>query len=202
MKGVTARPDAEVITASIARPAEFGAIFERHFAVIHAYLARRVGRDGADDLVSDVFTIAFAARERFDPAVDTARPWLFGIATHLVARWYRSAERRDRAYERSLAAGVPFTTDNAYALADDRIDAATKARLLGVALDTLADGDRDALLLYAWEGLSYAEIALALNVPVGTVRSRLFRARRTVGELLEPCGQLPGDSIEGGGRRG
>ena len=173
---MTARRDAEVIVASIARPAEFGVIFERHIAVIHGYLARRVGPDAADELVGDVFTIAFAARERFDPAVDTARPWLFGIATRLVARWYRSAERRDRAYERALTAGVASAADNAYALADERIDAATQARRLGVALDALADGDRDALLLYAWEGLSYSEIALALNVPVGTVRSRLFRA--------------------------
>lgn len=194
------RTDVGVITASLTAPSSFAEIFERHFVSIHGYLARRVGTAGADDLAAEVFRIAFEQRSRFDPQCDSAAPWLFGIATNLAARWFRSSARRDRAYERLFSRALG--NHDEYSDADSRLDASTETRQLGVALDALADGDRDALLLYAWEHLKYDEIALALGIPVGTVRSRIFRARRIVRELLEPCGQLPGDPTKRGGRRG
>jgi RNA polymerase sigma factor (sigma-70 family) len=62
------------------------------------------------------------------------------------------------------------------------------------ALGKMHDADRSIVVLYAWEELSYAEIAVVLEVPVGTVRSRLARARDRLRELMEPSGRLPGNS--------
>lgn len=194
------RSDALVILDSHGRPAAFAVIFDRHFPAVHRYLARRVG-DAADDIAGEVFRSAFETRSRFDTTCDSAAPWLFGIATNLVSRWYRSAERRHRAYERLLVRGADRGGD-ALDVVDDRVDANAIARQLGAALDALADGDRDVLLLFAWEGLSYDEVAIALAIPGGTVRSRLFRARRVLRELLDPVGQLFGDPTFKGGHRG
>ncbi len=122
--------DAACIAASAEDPEQFAPIFDRYFVEVHGFLGRRVGRDAADELAGEVFTVAFQGRERFDPAADSARPWLYGIAVHLVARWYRSAARRHRAYERSLGAGlVESNRDGAdgYSRAEDRIDARAEA---------------------------------------------------------------------------
>ena len=76
--------DAALIGQSLAEPEQFGVIFERYFSQIHQYLARRVGTKIADDLTAEVFVAAFAQRQRYDLARDCARPWLYGIATHLA----------------------------------------------------------------------------------------------------------------------
>lgn len=85
--------DAEVVAASISEPERFSEIFERHFAVIHAYLARRIGSELADDLAAQVFTVAFERRRTFRPEAQSALPWLYGIATNLM-RSHRRNERR------------------------------------------------------------------------------------------------------------
>jgi len=76
--------DASVIAGSLQRPEQFAAIFDRHFDSVHAYLARRIGASLADDLASQTFVVAFERRESFRATVDSARPWLFGIATNLM----------------------------------------------------------------------------------------------------------------------
>ena len=198
--GVMIEPtDAALIAASMSVPESFADVFDRHAGGVHRYLNRRVGRDAADELLSEVFALAFEQRRRFDTGVASAAPWLYGIARHLVARWYRSATRRDRAYERLLQRSDRDPEDGFDAIATG-IDAQRTARRLGQAIDTLADVDREALLLLAWERLTYDEIAQAQGVPIGTVRSRIFRARRIVRELLEPSGQLMGDTTNGDGR--
>jgi RNA polymerase sigma factor (sigma-70 family) len=165
---VTAQSDAAVIVASLARPSEFAEIFDRHFRTIHRYVARRVGRERADDIAAHCFTIAFEHRGGFRPDADTARPWLLGIATNLLREHWR-AERRQLetaarlGRERLVDARAPATRD-----ADPE---------LAAALATLDQDQLDVLLLYAWAELSYEQIATTLAVPVGTVRSRLARAR-------------------------
>ena len=159
------------------RGVAFVAIFERHFDAIHRYLRRRVGRDLADDLAAETFARAYAGLAQFDPRSD-ARPWLFGIAANVLRRHYRDEERKLRAYART---GV----DPAIAaelVPVERLDA-TGPRL-AAALADLPPVERDALLLYAWGELDYAEIAQALAVPVGTVRSRLHRARARIRAAL------------------
>ena len=151
------------------RAEAFEELFERQFESVYGYLARRVGPELGRDLASETFTRAFAARKRYDPARGAARAWLFGIANNLVRRHYRDEERRLRAFARL----------------DIPRDAAPPELTLADALATLAQEERDVLLLFAWADLSYAEIATALEVPVGTVRSRLNRARAHVRAALE-----------------
>jgi RNA polymerase sigma factor (sigma-70 family) len=174
---VAGMTDGELIAASRATPEHFAAIFDRHAPAVHAYLARRIGRD-ADDLLAETFLVAFERRGRYQEAVTDARPWLLGIATNLLRRRARDEVRLYRVLART---GIdPLGGTAAPSPAErvaERVDASHAVRALAGALADLPRRDRDALLLLAWGGLGYHEIAQALGVPVGTVRSRLHRAR-------------------------
>ncbi len=183
--------DAELIAASVTRPDAFRAVFERHYDVILRYCRRRVGGDG-DDLASEVFLRAFDRRDRYDLERADARPWLFGIATNLVAGARRSETRRLRAFARLGRDPQEWSADQANA----RVDAARQSSVLAEAVRSLGRGDRDVLLLRAWGDLSYDEIAEALAIPLGTVRSRLNRARQHVQTHLAEHAPDP-DSPEG-----
>lgn len=159
----------------------FGEVFDAHFDAVHGYLRRRVG-DAAEDLAAETFTRAFAAYPAFDSARGDVRPWLLGIATNLVQGHRRAEARRLRAYARE--AGTTPPPPSALDVSA-RLDAAGEARRAAEAIARLAPRDRDALLLVAWADLTYEEAATALGVPVGTVRSRLNRARTTVRAHLE-----------------
>lgn len=185
-----ARTDGEVMAASAADPAAFATIFDRHAGTVHRYLVRRVGRDDAEALLGDVFRIAFERRATFDPGHAHARPWLYGIATNLVARHRRRLARQHHALGR-LARHEPAAPADATAAVDDATDAARALPAVRERLRALPPGERDALLLHAWEGLAYDEVAAALAIPVGTVRSRLNRARRRLRELPPRPGQQP-----------
>jgi RNA polymerase sigma factor (sigma-70 family) len=187
--------DAAVIAASLSDGARFGEIFDRHFAEINRYLARRVGSTLADEIASEVFVITFRSRGRYDPAVADARPWLFGIAANLARRQWRTERRRLRAYVRT---GIDPSWDDAGDI-DRRLDALAAGPDLAAALAALRPGEREVLLLHAWADLGYDEIATALGTPVGTVRSRLSRARSRIRELLAPTGQLSVDQATEGG---
>jgi len=183
--------DAGLIAESRRVPERFGAVFDRHAAAIHGYIARRLGRDAADDLVAETFLVAFRQRGGYNPGQPSARPWLYGIATRLISRRRRDEVRFFRAIART---GVdPAADPLAEPVADvgiRRADAQTLHRQLAGALAGLAAADRDALLLVA-DGLSYAEAAQALGVPAGTLSSRLARARRKLRAGLG--GVNPGD---------
>jgi RNA polymerase sigma factor (sigma-70 family) len=152
------------------RAGAFEELFERQFDSVYGYLGRRVGPELGRDLASETFTRAFAARKRYDPARGEVRAWLFGIANNLLRRHYRDEERRLRAFAR-LEAQPQVAPPEEPRLADT--------------LATLPREERDVLLLFAWAELEYAEIATVLEVPVGTVRSRLHRARVHVRAALE-----------------
>jgi RNA polymerase sigma factor (sigma-70 family) len=152
------------------RAEAFEELFERQFDSVYGYLARRVGPEIARDLASETFTRAFAAWKRFDPERGQARPWLFGIANNLLRRHYRDEERRLRALARLDVHREPVSPEEPR---------------LAEALAMLPREERDVLLLFAWAELAYAEIASVLDVPVGTVRSRLHRARAHVRVALE-----------------
>ncbi|GAA2143006.1 RNA polymerase sigma factor [Kitasatospora kazusensis] len=181
-------PDSLVIGASLADPERFGEIYDRHAAVIHRYLARRIGVPVADDLASETFLAAFRIRGRYDPDRDDALPWLYGIATNLLRRHQRTERAQYRAMARTGIDpwGVP---DHADAVAG-RITAVGQAQDVAGALQHLTAKERDVLLLFAWAELGYDEIAGALDIPVGTVRSRLNRARKRLrAALSHPTGQ-------------
>jgi RNA polymerase sigma-70 factor (ECF subfamily) len=186
---VEAGSDAQVIAASRSEPRAFATIFDRHFDAVHRYLARRVGADLADDLAAEAFTEAFDFRARFDTARSDARPWLFGIATNLLRHHHRSEARRLRAYAR---VDRPSDTHEAEGAIEARLDAQRAAPMIATALAQLSTDERDVLLLYAWADLRYEEIAVALQIPIGTVRSRLNRARGRLRELIGRSGQYLG----------
>jgi RNA polymerase sigma-70 factor (ECF subfamily) len=169
--------DRDTIAASISEPARFALVFDRHYGEIWAYLARRVGRGLAEELASETFVRAFAARASYDAAYPDARPWLYGIATNLLRKHARAEERRRRAYSRAVE-----REDSAGGLerVAERLDAAGHARAVVDALARLSPNDRDTLLLFALTDLDYEGVAMATGVPAGTVRSRLHRARRRV----------------------
>jgi RNA polymerase sigma-70 factor (ECF subfamily) len=173
--------DAAIIEYSLRRPERFAAIFDRHAPHIQRYLARRLGRQVADDLVGETFLVAFGKRARYDLTRLDARPWLYGIATNLARQHQREEVREYRL--RATMAPEPVHDGHADRVAA-QVTAAAMHRMLAAALAGLSVGDRDVLLLIAWEALTYEEVAEALGIPVGTVRSRLNRARRQVRAAL------------------
>jgi RNA polymerase sigma-70 factor, ECF subfamily len=173
--------DAAIFEQSLHRPERFAAIFDRHAAHIHRYLAHLLGRQAADDLVAETFLVAFGNRAGYDLNRSNARPWLYGIATNLARRQQREDGREYRL--RAAIAPEPDLEGHADRVAA-QVTAAAMHRRLAAALAELSAGDQDVLLLIAWEGLTYDEVAEALDIPVGTVRSRLHRARRQVRAAL------------------
>ncbi len=160
----------------------FAVIYERHFAQIYRYVARRTGASAADDLTAEVFLRAFARRDRFDPAAMSARPWLYGFAANIVADHLRQQRRRSRAYVHAIEPDPgPATTT---AEVDDRFDATLLAPQVNRALASLSAAERETFLLFALGELSYSEVAAALDIPIGTVRSRIAKARAKMRELI------------------
>lgn len=183
--------DAEVVRASVADPQRFEAIFDRHHTRIWRYLARAAGPTVADDLAADVFVAAFAARDRYDDERGSVLTWLYAIATNRLRGRQRRAGRELRAVAR--VAGEAAPADDGEAAVDAALDEGRRLQQVLVALDALADADREILVLAAWESLSYAEIAAVLGIEVGTVRSRLSRARGRLRERLGPSGEVHPD---------
>ena len=171
--------DAEIIRRSLSEPTEFGEIFERHFSVVRGYVARRIGASPAEEITSETFVIAFKSRERYDMRTVSARPWLLGIATNLIRHHLRDERAHLAAEARTPIAPAPPPTDDT-----ERIDAERLRPLLAQALLSLTVADRETFLLVALGGLTYEEAAASLDVPVGTVRSRMHRARVTMQDRL------------------
>lgn len=175
--------DGAVFARSVSEPQVFTIIFERYYRPVYRYLSRRVGQTVADDLAAETFTRAFERRSVYDRAAERALPWLLGIAVNLLAHHRRSEGRQLRAF---ATLGEPEPGERIAEAADRRLDATTSRHRLALALEQLDDYDREALLLYAWGELTYVEVAGVLRIPVGTVRSRLNRARRKLRQGLEP----------------
>lgn len=192
--------DAEMISASIGDPPVFGAIFDRHASTILRYLVRRVEPAAAEGLLGEVFRIAFEQRALFDTARMSARPWLYGIASNLVARHRRSEHRRLHAMARLAAQQQIDHPDLVGDRAARLVDAAETWSRLAAAIAALPVVERETLMLYAWEDLTYDDIADALGVPVGTVRSRLNRARKRLRTIdsVTTCTPSPHDHTETG----
>jgi RNA polymerase sigma factor (sigma-70 family) len=162
--------------------------FDLHVDAVHRYVARRVGSHTARDVVADTFRVALERIAEYDPARGSERSWLFGIATNLVRRHWRTEERRLRAH--AAAAGARTVLGDPLLAVEDAFDARRRLERLIDAVCRLPVEDRDLLVLVAWEGLSATEVSAVLGIPKGTVRSRLSRVRnqlRTL-ETLEHVG--------------
>jgi RNA polymerase sigma-70 factor, ECF subfamily len=172
--------DSEVIGASLAEPGAFGAIFERHYDAVHGYLQRRLDDSRADEIASQTFLVAFDSRSRFDRSRPDARPWLFGIATNLAHN-----HRRHEVVELRAAAAMRPENGAGIDGVEARLDAERLRGPLAQALADLPSEESDVLCLLVWAELSQAEIADALAIPLGTVKSRLSRARGRLQSALE-----------------
>jgi RNA polymerase sigma-70 factor (ECF subfamily) len=172
----------------------FAELFDRHYHAVAGFLRRRLDPALADELASETFLQAFSARDRYDLGRADARPWLYGIASNLLGRHRRTEERRLRAYAR---AAVLNHEDAGFDALDARLDAIDDGPALARALGSLRPGERDVLLLHAWAELTYEQIAFALDVPVGTVRSRLHHARKVLRELFERNREEGDDTLAG-----
>jgi RNA polymerase sigma factor (sigma-70 family) len=170
------------VSFSLAQTPAFEAVFERHFEEVCGFLCRRVGRDLGEELAAETFARAFASWSRYDVHRGAVRPWLFGIASNLLRDHRRTEARGLRALARAGRQIVPSAEEGQF----ERLVGRGEARRLAAALARLRAGDRDVLLLAAWADLNSREIAAALEIPAGTVRSRLNRARRQVRAALAP----------------
>jgi len=178
------RDDAELWRRASTDAEAFGELFERHAQAVFAFCARRTGDLAlAEDLTSVVFLEAWRRRGSVRLESRSALPWLLGTAHNVVRNQHRSLRRHRAALARMCADGVSPSGEEE---AIERLDA---QRVLSAALETvgrLPREQQEAVNLVLWSGLSYEDAALALGVPIGTVRSRVARARATLAASLAP----------------
>jgi RNA polymerase sigma factor (sigma-70 family) len=171
--------DAEVLKQSVLEPAAFGVLYERYGLAVRRYVVRRVGVYEGEDLSAEVFIRAFRARSKYRADYQSALPWLLGVANHVIGDHRRVERRRLATVEQLLASGSDLASTP---------DAGLTLEVVR-ALRRLPVVDRDTLLLMVWGELSRDEVAAALGVPVGTVNSRIARARKRLASDLAPLRQ-------------
>ena len=181
----------------------FGELFERHSDRVYAHCFSRTGSwSMAEDLTSVVFLEAWRRRSEVRFSGDSALPWLLGVANNAT----RNAQRSRRRYHLLLAKLPPPDEEGDIATdAAARVDQERLAQHLLCAMGGLRQAEQEVLALCDWAGLSYAEAAVAMGVPEGTVRSRLFRARQHLRDLAAdertgcaPASQSPAHLLAGG----
>jgi RNA polymerase sigma factor (sigma-70 family) len=157
----------------------FSEIYERYARTIYNYLFRRLADwSEAEDLTAVVFLEAF--RRRREAVLDEGKllPWLYGIATNVLRNRRRAQFRHRRLLAQLEGRPRPAEPDAAA-----RAEAAAQMRSVLQRVAALPRQQHDVVALCVWSDLSYAEAAVALGVPVGTIRSRLARARAALAEL-------------------
>ena len=154
----------------------FERVFDRHAGLVHGFVRRRTSdEDVAEDIAAQVFLEAWRQRRKVALLDGSLRSWLLGVASNLVRRHWRSLDRSKRAVARlPVPKSVP---DHADRIAE-HLDAQQRLIDLRTELETMPRKQVEVLLLWAWEEMSHPEIADVLGIPVGTVRSRLSRARK------------------------
>lgn len=170
--------DFSLVQRSTTEPEAFRVIWERHHDALARYLGARVGADAAEDLLIDTFETAFRKRCRFRPAdpSGTALPWLYGIATLCLQRQRRAESK----WLRRLAAQEQFLATGPHR----ELSMASQTTLM-LGIEGLPKKLREPFLLAILSGLDYEEVAVALSIPVGTVRSRINRARKRLQEQVD-----------------
>ena len=171
--------DAELIHRSLEDPEAFREVFERHYESVRRFAQRVVGREAGEEIAAQTFLIAFQRRATYDLRYRSARSWLFGIAYN-VARHHLRAERS----QHDLLARIPREREETDPIETETLDAARLAPILRTALTGLRQEQRSPFVLVALGELTYQETADILAIPVGSVRSRIHRARATLRELL------------------
>ncbi|MFV2172564.1 RNA polymerase sigma factor [Actinomadura sp. LOL_016] len=175
--------DAELVARFRRDPDQFTAVYDRYFPDVYRYAVGRLDVQTGEDIAAETFCVAFAQRDRFDPRRGSLRPWLFGIATNLMARHRRKEARHYKALIRTGAEGPVEGHEG-------RVVASLAAQRLQPellkALTRLNRGEREVILLIALGQLSHEEVAQTLGIAPGTVRSRLSRARKKFQKTIDP----------------
>jgi RNA polymerase sigma factor (sigma-70 family) len=174
----------------------FGDLYARHVRAVQSYcLWRTADLQSAEDATATVFLEIWRKRERLALSTDSATPLLLGIATNVLRQHWRSRRRHRDALERVRTAGAPLPSDlEVEAIA--RLDAIGQLKAAGAEIRALPRRERDVLALIAWGELSYEETAAALDIPIGTVRSRLARARARLGDAFPDVISAPSPAEE------
>lgn len=174
--------DSDIIRRARERPEAFTELYDKYARMIYRYAFRRAGESAAEDVMAETFLIAFERRESYDHVWEDARPWLFGIATNLLRRHHRTEAKILKLLAKSSSRETYADSTEQIA---EQLDATS---VLAAGLRKLSSADRECILLYAWADLSYEGIAQATKVHIGTVRSRLNRARRVLKDAVAPFG--------------
>jgi RNA polymerase sigma-70 factor, ECF subfamily len=165
----------------IERRRRLESLFVEHSAAVRAYAARRVAQDVVDDVSSDVFVVAW---RRLDDMPQDALPWLLACARRIIANQRRGARRwaalRDRLVDEQSASAAFAAPDSA----------------LGDALATLSAGDREVLMLVAWEGLDARRAAVVIGCSPRAFAMRLHRARRRLAAAMARLDPTWADQME------
>ena len=176
--------DFELLASWRAGDLEAGnALVRRHFLALYVFV-RAKAPDAADDLVQRIFEACVAARDRIDDERGSFKAYLFGIARRQLVYWFRE-QRRDRAHVDTMSDSIAQLTGS-----PSRIVALRQEQ--HAVLDALRELPLDlqiALELYYWEELTVPEVAAVLEVPEGTIKSRLHRARQLLRERLDEAGE-------------
>lgn len=160
----------------------FGTLFQRHAIAVYRLCFWRTGDVAlSEDLSAAVFLETWRHKARVVVVNGSILPWLFGVASNLVRSHRRAARRREAALRRLPP--LPVQPDVAEEVAG-RVDAETTMRAVLAVVRQLPERDQEVLALCGWAGCTYEEAARSLGIPVGTVRSRLARARTRLGRLL------------------
>jgi RNA polymerase sigma-70 factor (ECF subfamily) len=171
-------------------------IFRRHHGTVYRFSRQMLGsKEAAEDVTQDVFMALTRSAGRFNPAVASLSTYLYGIARNLVLQHYKRSRSRVEINIDALG-----TSDAALATGVDPAESLSRTQMtqqLRLAILRLPVHYREVVVLCELNGLSYEEAALVAGCPVGTIRSRLSRARQM---LIERCRALmkaePGESAE------
>jgi RNA polymerase sigma-70 factor (ECF subfamily) len=154
---------------------EFRAAFDQHKDAIYRFAWRMTGAsDAADDIAQDVFLVLWRQPDRFDPARGALRAYLLGVARNLLRKRWRDAHRWEELDEERFVA-LPVD-----------VERRETAQIVADAVRALPPLQREALVLAEYEQLSLEDIARIVDAEVGTVKSRLHRARENLRRMLAP----------------
>lgn len=163
--------------------------FDQHARPLATYAARRVGPGVARDIVAHTFRVARESFDQYDAIRGGERAWLYGIATNLIRRHWRTEERRLRIQAHAVRVSSP--APDPLVQIDERLDARARYQRVVDAVATLDPEERDLLVLIAWEQMTSRDAADVLGIPAGTVRSRLSRIRTHLARVV-PQGEPDG----------
>lgn len=161
----------------------FAELYESCAQAVYRHALRLTGDwSTAEDIMADTFLAAWQGREQLEEGQGSVLPWLLGVATHKCENTRRGLRRRLVFLARQPP---PANVADFSAEAASRLDDRSRLRAVSAALGQLRRQEKEVLSLCVWSGLDYEQTADALGIPVGTVRSRLSRARKRLARIAE-----------------